>query len=649
MNRLVRPALATAAAAALTAAALAGTGPADAASGRTTLAGSVPSWADAAHKAGTVPGSTAVDFRVYLGLRGGDAAQQLALSVSTPGSANYGKFLTPAQFRAQFAPSTADVNAVKKWLAGQGFKVTGVPANQKYVEATGTAAQAASAFSTSFAEYSVAGKQVRSNTSALSVPSGLPAVEAVVGLDESQTLAVSDKVTPGPAVYHNAQPCSAYWGEKTPQNTPTPDGTVLPPNAPPFAPCGYAGAQLQNVYGMSGAIASGNDGTGVTVAVIDAYASPTIASDVETYSARHGLPSIKGHFSQVVPPGVYNKPESKKQDPQGWAGEESLDIEAVHTMAPGADIVYYGAPNNFQDLDAVLNKVVDDHAADIVTNSYGWSSEALPTGFIKPYLDIQAQAAAEGMSLLYSSGDDGDETGGVAGATPTPDWPATSPLVTAVGGTALGIGADGHRVFELGWESGTSTLTNGTFPTPTYLYGSGGGTSRLFAQPSYQAGVVPSTISQTYGGSPMRAVPDVSALGDPNTGLLVGETQTMPDGSQAYDEYRIGGTSLSSPLYAGMLALAVQRAGHSFGLANPTLYAARSTSVDITKAARATYPGTVRVNFNNGFDAADGYSYIERTFDQDEPLTIHVRDGYDNVTGVGSPNGQAWLQAVAGK
>lgn len=623
---------------------------AEAANTRTTLPGSVPSWANSSHKVGAVDGSTAVDFRVYLGLRGGDAAQQLALSVSTPGSANYGKFLTPAQFRAQFAPSTADVNAVKKWLAGQGFKVTGVPANQKYVEATGTAAQAANAFSTSFAEYSVNGQQVRSNTSPLSIPSDLGNVEAVVGLDESQTLAVSDKVTPGPPVFHNAQPCSAYWGEKTPQNTATPDGTKLPSDAPPFAPCGYAGAQMQSVYGMSDAIKAGNDGSGVTVAVIDAYASPTIESDVETYSARHGLPSIQGHFRQIVPAGIYNKPISgQKQDPQGWAGEESLDIEAVHTMAPGADIVYVGAPNNFRDLDAIMNRVVDEHLADIVTNSYGYGGEALPPGTIKPSLDTQIQAAAEGMTLLYSSGDNGDETDGVTGATPTPDWPASSPLVTAVGGTALGIGADGKRVFELGWESGTSTLKNGVFPTPTYLYGSGGGTSRLFAQPSYQQGVVPSAIAQTYGGSPMRAVPDVSALGDPNTGLLIGETQTMPDGSQAYDEYRIGGTSLSSPLYAGMMALAAQRAGHSFGLANPVLYAARTSSVDITKADRATYPGTVRVNYVNGVDAANGYAYVERTFDQDEQLTIHVRDGYDDVTGVGSPNGQAWLQAVAGK
>lgn len=649
MNRLARPAVATAAAAALTAAALAGTGPADAASGRTTLAGSVPSWATAAHKVGTVPGSTAVDFRVYLGLRGGDAARQLALSVSTPGSADYGRFLTPAQFRSRFAPAASDVSAVKKWLTDQGFKVTGVPANQKYVEATGSASQAAAAFSTSFAEYSVQGHQVRSNTSPLSIPSSLGAVQAVVGLDESQTLAVADRTTPAPPVFHNAQPCSAWWGEKTPQNTATPDGTALPPDSPPFAPCGYAGAQLQGAYGMSDAISNGNDGHGVTVAVIDAYASPTIQSDVNTYSARHGLPSIDGHFRQIVPPGTYNRPENPRQDPEGWAGEETLDIEAVHTMAPGADIVYLGAPNNYRDLDALMNSVVDNHVADIVTNSYGYGGEALPTGYIKPALDTQIQAAAEGISLLYSSGDSGDETGGVAGATPSPDWPASSPLVTAVGGTALGVAKDNSRVFELGWESGTSTLTNGVFPAPSYLYGSGGGTSRLFAQPSYQASVVPSAISQTYGGSAMRAVPDVSALGDPNTGMLVGETQSFPDGSQAYDEYRIGGTSLASPLYAGMLALAHQRAGHGFGLANPVLYAARSASVDITKADRATYPGTVRVNYVNGIDAADGYRYILRTFDQDEPLTIHVRDGYDDVTGVGSPDGEAWLHAVSGR
>lgn len=648
MSRMSRTACAALGAAALVTAATAGSALA-ATSGPHALPGSVPSWAVAKNRAASTDGTQQVTFRVYLNYRGGDAAAAYASSVSTPGSANYKKFLTPAQFRAQFSPVQADVNSVSAWLKSQGFSIGTTPDNRKYVEATGTLAQAAAAFDTSFAEYRTEGKVVRANASALKVPASLTAVEGVVGLDESQTLAHEDKVTPGPDLFRNAEPTSAYWGEKTVQNTPTPDGTALPASPSAFAPKGYAGAQLQGLYGMTGAIGSGNDGRGVTVGIIDAYASPTILQDANTYSAAHGLPSLNGHFTQVVAPGTYNRPENPRQDPQGWAGEETLDVEAVHTMAPGADITYIGAPNNYRDMDAIMNKVVDKHLADIVSNSYGYGGEALPAGTIKPSLDTQIQAAAEGMTLFFSSGDSGDETGGVAGATPSPDWPASSPYVTAVGGTSAGVSQANGRVFELGWETAKGTLnkTTTTWNTPAFLYGSGGGTSRLFAQPSYQAGVVPAAISQTYGGGAMRSVPDVAALGDPNTGMLVGETQTFPDGSQQYSEYRIGGTSLASPLYAGMFALAQQKAGHAFGLANPVLYGARSTSIDITKSDIAAYPGDVRSDYVNGVDAGDGYVYSARYFDRDDALTIHVRPGYDDVTGVGVPNGQAWLNAVA--
>ena len=649
MSRLSRTACAALGAAALVTAASAGSAFA-APSGPHALPGSVPSWAVAKNRAASTDSTQQVTFRVYLNYRGGDAAAAYASSVSTPGSADYQKFLTPAQFRAQFSPAQADVNSVSAWLRSQGFSVGSTPGNRKYVEATGTLAQAAKSFDTSFAEYHAEGKTVRGNATALKIPASLTAVEGVGGLDESQTLAHQDKVTPGPALFRNAEPTSAYWGEKTVQDTPTPDDTALPSSPSAFAPKGYAGAQLQGLYGMTGAIGSGNDGRGVTVGVIDAYASPTILQDANTYSAAHGLPSLNGHFRQVVAPGTYNRPENPRQDPQGWAGEETLDVEAVHTMAPGADITYIGAPNNYRDLDAIMNKVVDKHLADIVTNSYGYGGEALPTGTIKPSLDTQIQAAAEGISLFFSSGDSADETGGVAGATPSPDWPASSPYVTAVGGTSAGVSQANGRVFELGWETAKGTLnkTTTTWNAPTFLYGSGGGTSRLFAQPSYQAGVVPSGISQTYGGGAMRSVPDVAALGDPNTGMLVGETQTFPDGSQQYSEYRIGGTSLASPLYAGMFALAQQKAGHAFGLANPVLYAAsRANSIDITKTDIVAYPGDVRSDYVNGVDAANGYRYSARYFDRDDALTIHVRPGYDDVTGVGVPNGQEWLNAVA--
>jgi subtilase family serine protease len=639
------------------AATIAGLGsPAQAATSHS-LSGSVPSWANAGHKAGATKSSDQVNFRVYLQWRGGDAAERYASAVSTPGNQDYRKFLTPAQFNTRYAPTAASVDAVKSWLRQQGFTVGHVPSNRKYVEAVGTVGQAATAFHTSFANYRIDGKTLRSNTTPLQVPSSLGGVMGVVGLDESAALVHHDAKPDSnpPAVFKNAQPCSAYWGEKTVQNTPTLDGQALPASPSAFAPCGYAGAQLQGAYGMAGAIGSGNDGTGVTVAVIDAYASPTIVQDVETYSQLHGLPSIDGLFSQHVAPGTFKRPENPRQGPEEWSGEETLDVEAVHTMAPGAKILYVGAPNNYQDLDAAMNWVVSRHAADIVTNSYGWSSEALPKGYIKPVEDMFVQAATEGISLFFSSGDCGDESVSSVScpaqpSAPTPDWPASSPWVTAVGGTSLGVDADNNRQFELGWETTKSTL-NTTAPvswnTPTWLYGSGGGTSRLFAQPSYQAGVVPDSLATANGGTtPMRVVPDVAAVGDPTTGMLVGQTQTFPDGHTAYSEYRIGGTSLSSPLYAGMFALATQRAGHGLGFANPVLYGAAAN--DITKADLDTYPGAVRADYVNGVDDADGYVYSARWFDQDEGLTIHVAPGYDDVTGVGSPAGQDWLAAIAG-
>ena len=615
---------------------------------RTALPGSVPSWATAANRVGAANANDTVVFRVYLPWRDGDAAAALALSVATPGSPNAGQFLSPGQFRAQFAPSAQDASGVASWLKQQGFAVGYTPANRHFIEAAGTVAQASAAFSTTFSIYSYSGAQLRSPDAPLSVPASLPEIAGVIGLDESDALVHPSSVkAPPPAAFVNAPPCATYWGQAPVSSTPTPDGTVLPQPPYEFAPCGYAGAQLQGVYGMASAIASGNDGRGVTVAVIDAYASPTIVEDVETYSSLHGLPSLRGLFRQVVAPGTFNRPQNPAQDPQGWSGEETLDIEAVHTMAPGASIVYVGAPNNYQDLDSALNHVVDQRLADIVTNSYGFSSEALPPGFIKPFNDTLIQAAAEGISVLFSSGDNGDETEGVAGARPTPDWPASSPWATAVGGTSLGVGASNNRVFELGWETRRSLLTNGAWGTRTWLYGSGGGTSRLFAQPSYQVGVVPDSMSKVYGGDRMRVVPDISAVGDPNTGMRIGQTQQFPDGTSRYSEYRIGGTSLSSPLMAGMLALAVQNHG-DFGLANPALYALYGTAAyyDITKTALPTYPGDTRSDYINGVDATNGYRYSARWFDEDGQLTIHVVPGYDNVTGLGSPNGAAWLSGL---
>ena len=624
-------------------------GTAHAATGNAVLKGSIPAWANSKNLVSAADPTGDVGFRVYLGWQNDAAVTALASAVSDPSSASYRHFLTPAQFRQQFAPSQAQVNAVTSWLKSQGFSVEYTPQNNHYVSAEGTVAQASAAFGTSFGEYSVDGLTVRSPESDVSIPASLSAdVEGVVGLDDSAAF-VSQNATPGsasdappPAAFVNAPPCSTYWGQAQATGITNPYGS----GTLPYAPCGYTPAQVKGAYGLSN---TSYTGAGQTVAIIDAYASPTITSDVNQWSVNRGLPTFSGNqFTQVVAPGTYHHPESGgkvKQDPQGWYGEETLDVEAVHGMAPAANIVYIGAPNNFQDLDAALNYAVDKDVAPIITNSYGFDTELLPPGFIKPLEDTILQGAVEGIGIYFSSGDNSDES--LVEGYATTDWPASSPFVTAVGGTTLAVGASNNYLFETGWGTKKSTW-NGTAWTPaapgSWVYGAGGGVSQIFAEPSYQQGIVPSSVF-TAQGRAGRAVPDVAALADPNAGYLIGETQTFPDGTAKYSEYRIGGTSLASPIFAGIMALANQAAGHPLGFANPLLYSLAGSASFRDIANPASTVAVVRVDYNNSVDATSGTTTSLRTANQ--TLSLATTPGWDDVTGIGTPTG-ALLSAVLG-
>jgi len=607
-------------------------------SSRAVVAGNVPPWATSANFKSTTPASDAIGFRVYLNWTDPAGAEALALAVSDPASPSYGQYLTPAQFRQRFAPDQQTVGAVTSWLRGQGLTIDYVPANNHYVEAEGTVAQAEAAFGTTLGEFEVQGLTLRGPTGDLTVPASIaPAVAGVVGLDESAALVhtnhiAADPGAPPSAAFVNAPPCSTFWAEKLATGLPNPYGA----GALPYAPCGYTPQQVRGAYGLAG---TPFDGSGQTVAVIDAYASPTIAADVDQWSTNRGVPRFKGgQFTQVVAPGTFHHPESggpNKQDPQGWYGEETLDIEAVHGMAPSADVVYVGSPNNFQDLDAALNHVVDRHLAQIVTNSYGFNTELLPFGFVKPYEQTIVQGAIEGIGIYFSSGDNSDES--LVVGIQTTDWPASSPFVTAVGGTSLAVGRNNENLFEVGWGT-TDSRFNGTTwapqPPGSWLYGAGGGVSRVFAEPSYQQGVVPAGVFQAQGRTG-RAVPDISALGDPQTGYLVGQTQTFPDGSVRYSEYRIGGTSLSSPIMAGIMALADQAKGSPHGFANPSIYALNGGASLHDVVSPASTVAVVRVNFNNSVDASAGTNIRLRTANQ--TLSLRTTPGYDDVTGVGTP------------
>src|SRR5437660_4764170 len=585
-------------------------------SGRATLTGNVPSWAKSANFKAAANPSDSIGFRVYLGWTNPAAVESLARAVSDPRSASYGHYLTPQQFRQQFAPSQAQVNAVQSWLKSQGFTLDYTPLNNHYVAAEGTVAQAASAFGTTFGTYRVAGTTLRSPSSEISMPSSIAGfVSGVVGLDESAALVHPDIAAepgaPPSAAFVNAPPCSHNWAEKTTKDLNVtmnnPPGYTLPL---PMAPCGYTPSQIRGVYSVSTSRLQGN---GQTVAIIDAYASPTIQQDLDQWSQNRGLASTR--ITQVVAPGTMKRPENKRQDPQGWYGEETLDVQAVHGMAPAASIIYVGAPNNFQDLDAALNHVVDRHLASIVTNSYGFRTELLPFGFIKPYEDTILQGAIEGITINSSSGDDNDES--LVVGYKTVDWPASSPFVTAVGGTSLAVGANNTYLFETGWGTTNRTWSGTAWKPASWLYGSGGGVSRLFAEPWYQVGVVQDSVFAAEGHGSGRRGPDVSALGDPQTGYLIGQTQTFfatsatPAGAR-YSEYRIGGTSLSSPIMAGIFALANQARSASgtaeLGFANPMLYSLNGSSAVTDIVDPASTVAAVRINYNNGEDATSGTS-----------------------------------------
>jgi len=628
---------------------------------RSTLKGSKPSWANSKNSVGAAKASDQLGFRVYLGWNNPSGAEALARAVSDPRSSSYRHYLTPDQFRKQFAPTANQVAQVQSWLTSQGFTLVYTPKNNHYVSAKGTVGQAQAAFGASFGMYKVNGATLRSPSADVSVPSSLAGlVNGVVGLDQSayflhpNNVKDSPNAPPSPG-FRNSPPLSAFYAELL-------TGVPVPPYTPPPAPPGYGfptgftanplglgsvpwtikGHTPQDVKGAYSI--SGYDGTGQTVAIIDAYASPTILADANQWSTNRGIPKFGtaggGTLTQVVAPGTYNVPQNPKQDPQGWYGEETLDVESVHGMAPNAHVVFVSSPNNYQDIDAAMNHVVDFHLGQIVSNSYGFPTEFLPPGFIKPFEDTLVQAIAEGIGVYFSSGDSGDET--VRFGFAVTDYPASSPHVTAVGGTSLAVDASHNRVFETGWGVSSYNCNTSTLVcTRTgWQAGAGGGISCIFPKPSYQSGAgVPAASAGTQcSGFVGRGVPDIAALADAQTGYLVGQTQTFQSchGTVVkYDEYRLGGTSLSCPIIAGIMALSDQKAGSAHGFANPFFYANPGKFTDIGPVKTAV----ARRNFNNSVDDCNGTADRLRTFnDFSGSPTQSTGTGWDDVTGLGVPN-----------
>lgn len=648
---------------------------------------SVPSFVGKAHKAKSksmsprASSDETVEGQVYLSLQDQVAAQKLATAVSTPDNSQYGKYLKPSEWIDKYAPTKSEVSVIKKYLKDSGMKITAIPKSRQYIVFRGKAGDMPEAFSTKLGHYKVDGKTVTAPSSAPKLPSKIASKVTAVNLGNArQKLTHPESVRPGDDV-KGAKPgagttkakgsgvtksgtvksgtgkrkmnskakskqlpinlCSDYYNEFENELPKAYGKTKFPTHL-----CGYLPAQLRSAGNLDKSINAGYNGSGQTIGIVDAYASPTITRDTNDYMLAQGEP-LMTKYKQLAPkPSEFND-KADCQQPSGWQGEQTMDVESAHSVAPGANILYSGGFNCGGGLDIALSKILDKGLADMVSNSYGYSGEAVGNDVLRGEQNMHIQAAGEGIGMYFSSGDAGDESHGLLGGDPSPDFPASSPFVTAVGGTSEAIGANGEYKGEVGWGNYADPVTDDEYSSDlpgTYLSGAGGGVSREFSEPDYQKGVVPDSLANKHSGGSSRVVPDIADLADPYTGFQVAirpitDEDSLETGPLEYQT--IGGTSLSSPLVAAKMAVASQISGQHLGFANPAIYQVAK------KTSKAFHDVTTPDNKKALSYTDDDDNSALITLNQGG--TLKTRKGYDDMTGVGSPKTVQFAKALGGK
>lgn len=385
----------------------------------------------------------------------------------------------------------------------------------------------------------------------------------------------------------------------------------------------YTPSQIQHAYGYTGPLASGVNGAGETIVIVDAYSNPYIPTDLAIQDAAFGLPAA--NYTAIAPQGVpafdINNP-----DMVGWAEEITLDVLWSHAMAPAAKIVLVeGKSESDQDLYNAEKYAVDNHLGDVMSQSFGEAESCVDPAYVDEWQALFTQAAAQGMTTFASSGDSGASQFNCDGSAAilSPGWPASDPNVTAVGGTTLNANnPSGAYLGETAWTEPLFGCNPPALDYPFDVNCSGGGYSTIFAKPSYQNGAVS-------GG--FRGVPDVSYDAGVNGGVLTHcSVCNLLYGYQPSDPlfFIFGGTSAGSPQWAALTADADQIAGHDLGNINPRLY------------QLAGGPGNQKNAFN---DVTTGNNDVAEI----NGAGYNAGTGWDPVTGLGTPNAVTLLPALA--
>jgi len=396
----------------------------------------------------------------------------------------------------------------------------------------------------------------------------------------------------------------------------------------------YGPDQIQAAYNEAPLFSKGITGKGATIVIVDSFGSPTIKSDLSTFDKQFGFPDPPS-LKVITPAGKPPAWDPNSSDMTGWAGETTLDVEYAHTIAPGANIVLVETPvaetegvTGFPEIVKAEKYVVDHHIGDVISQSFGATEETF-TSYqqLEPLRAAYKDAYAHGVTVVASTGDDGAANVKLDGSTyylsPVTGWPATDPLVTAVGGTQLKESSAGafssvtwNDTYDVPLQQ-AFTGTNGPNPFST-----GGGVSEFFSRPDYQNGVARVT-------GQARGIPDISLSGACDGAVTT--YSSYPGGVTGW--HLTCGTSEAAPLFSGIVALADQVAHHRLGLVNPTLY----------QLAQFHAPGLV--------DVTKGNNTV--SFTQGSPsklYTVHgypAKPGYDLSTGVGTVNAAYFVPELA--
>lgn len=341
-------------------------------------------------------------------------------------------------------------------------------------------------------------------------------------------------------------------------------------------------------------VPSSLDGSGQTIVIVDAFGSPTIAHDLHIFDQSFGLPDPTLNVFYPAGRPAFNVRDANEV---GWAFETTLDVEWSHAIAPAATIDLVVAASNFGNvLNVAENFVVQRHLGDVMSMSFGAPEAAIAGAGNNLQLrqaDAVYQAAqAAGITVLASAGDDGASNGyGFANAL----FPASDPLVTAVGGTDLFLSDSGAYQRETVWNDSVPALC--PFGCSFGPFGAtGGAPSAIFAAPSYQ---------QALSHRSARTTSDVAYNASVYTAVLA-YVGFFPPSSGLNGFYFFGGTSEGAPQWAGITALADESAGHALGFINPKLYAIGANAAQYASAFHDITVGNNAFN-GPGFPAGPGY------------------------------------------